>query len=74
MIKTLEKKTLIHILLFRKMTEEFDEDSADYPLVTPGKISSIFIYFNNIIFTSTYVVKYLIQSRPVLEEIQIQLL
>ena len=25
------------IFFYRKMTEEFDEDSADYPLVTPGK-------------------------------------
>ena len=54
------------------MTEEFDEDSADYPLVTPG--NNTYFFFNNKILTSTYVAKYLIQSRSVLEEIQIQLL
>ena len=30
--------TMEHAELIRKMTEEFDEESGDYPLIMPGKV------------------------------------
>ena len=32
--------TMEHAELIRKMTEEFDEESGDYPLIMPGKVKN----------------------------------
>ena len=34
--------TMEHAELIRKMTEEFDEESGDYPLIMPGGIFGAF--------------------------------
>ena len=41
-MKNFFEENVDYFFLYRKMTEEFDEDSADYPLVTPGNITLFF--------------------------------